>query len=204
MAAIAARWSITLGRPVTPAQVALCLIDLKLARLGHDPAHRDAILDVVGYAAVLQEVRMKAMRSTPAATAASAALPDQVKRDGWREQGVLAVAVDDERLTWPERGAGPPARREALRQARGGRPWLSGRATWSRSGSSRRPRFCGSCRPSGSRLLQHLAGDPAQLRRRDRGRGAEPDAPPPPSPAAISRMEEAITWNRFLERDEVG
>jgi hypothetical protein len=29
--------------------------------------------------------------------------PDQVKRDGWREQGVLAVAVDDARLTWPER-----------------------------------------------------------------------------------------------------
>jgi hypothetical protein len=26
---------------------------------------------------------------------------------------------------------------------------------------------------------------------------------PPPSSAAISRMEEAITWNRFLERDEV-
>ena len=23
--------------------------------------------------------------------------------DGWREQGMLAVAVDDERLTWPER-----------------------------------------------------------------------------------------------------
>ena len=29
--------------------------------------------------------------------------PDQVKKDGWREQGVLAVAIDDERLTWPER-----------------------------------------------------------------------------------------------------
>ncbi len=29
--------------------------------------------------------------------------PDQVKRDGWKEQGVLAVAIDDDRLTWPER-----------------------------------------------------------------------------------------------------
>jgi hypothetical protein len=29
--------------------------------------------------------------------------PEQVKRDGWREQGVLAVSVDDDRLTWPER-----------------------------------------------------------------------------------------------------
>jgi hypothetical protein len=28
--------------------------------------------------------------------------PDQVKREGWREQGVLAVSVEDDRLTWPE------------------------------------------------------------------------------------------------------
>ena len=29
--------------------------------------------------------------------------PEQVKRDGWQEQGVLAVSADDDRLTWPER-----------------------------------------------------------------------------------------------------
>ena len=29
--------------------------------------------------------------------------PDQIKRDGWKEQGVLAIAVNDQRLTWPER-----------------------------------------------------------------------------------------------------
>ena len=28
---------------------------------------------------------------------------EQVKRDGWQEQGVLAVSVHDDRLTWPER-----------------------------------------------------------------------------------------------------
>jgi hypothetical protein len=56
MAAIAARWSITLGRPVTPEQVILCMIDLKLARLAHDPAHRDSLIDVIGYAALLPEV----------------------------------------------------------------------------------------------------------------------------------------------------
>jgi hypothetical protein len=28
---------------------------------------------------------------------------DEVKRDGWREQGLLAVSVEDDRLTWPER-----------------------------------------------------------------------------------------------------
>jgi hypothetical protein len=29
--------------------------------------------------------------------------PERVKRDGWKEQGLLAVAIDDDRLTWPER-----------------------------------------------------------------------------------------------------
>jgi hypothetical protein len=56
MEAVAKRWSLTLGHPVTPAQVALCLIDLKLARLARDPRHADSILDVAGYAAVLAEV----------------------------------------------------------------------------------------------------------------------------------------------------
>ena len=54
--AIAARWSLVLGITVTPAQVALCLIDLKLARLSRDPKHLDSIVDVAGYAACLREV----------------------------------------------------------------------------------------------------------------------------------------------------
>lgn len=29
--------------------------------------------------------------------------PEDVKRDGWVEQGLLAVNVEDYRLTWPER-----------------------------------------------------------------------------------------------------
>ena len=53
---IAKRWSLTLGTEVTAAQVALCLIDLKLARLTTDPAHADSIMDVAGYAACLAEV----------------------------------------------------------------------------------------------------------------------------------------------------
>ena len=104
MAAVAARWSITLGQPVTAAQVVLCLIDLKLARLGHDPGARG--LDprrrrlrrgAAGGAVV------NAMKWHPRGYGGQRRAPDQVKRDGWREQGVLAVAVDDERLTWPER-----------------------------------------------------------------------------------------------------
>jgi hypothetical protein len=56
MATIAARWSLTLGHTVTPAQVVLCMIDLKLARLVRDPKHRDSAADVIGYAALLPEV----------------------------------------------------------------------------------------------------------------------------------------------------
>ena len=29
--------------------------------------------------------------------------PEKVKAEGWREQGLLAVSVDDQRLSWPER-----------------------------------------------------------------------------------------------------
>ena len=52
------------------------------------------------------------------------------------------------------------------------------------------------------RLLQHLAGDPADgegdRRAACRGRcGCRR-----PAPRRSRRMEEAITWNRFLERDD--
>ena len=56
MSAIAARWSLTLGHPVTPAQVVLCMMDLKLARLRCDPTHQDSMIDLIGYATVLHEV----------------------------------------------------------------------------------------------------------------------------------------------------
>lgn len=53
----AVRWSLSLGRPVTPAQVVLCTIDPKLVRLTHDPGHRDSLVDVIGHAALLPEVQ---------------------------------------------------------------------------------------------------------------------------------------------------
>ncbi len=46
---------------------------------------------------------MKAMRFTPKGYGGERRDPEQVKRDGWREEGLLAVSVDDHRLTWPER-----------------------------------------------------------------------------------------------------
>jgi hypothetical protein len=56
MATIAQRWSATLGKEITAAQVVLCLLDLKLARLAHDPTHEDSAVDVCGYAALLREL----------------------------------------------------------------------------------------------------------------------------------------------------
>jgi hypothetical protein len=48
-------WSTVLGASVTPEQVALCLIQLKVARLLVTPDHADSALDIAGYAAVLRE-----------------------------------------------------------------------------------------------------------------------------------------------------
>ena len=53
---VATRWSQVLGITVTPAQVVLCLVDLKVARLAHDPRHLDSNTDVAGYAGVLAEL----------------------------------------------------------------------------------------------------------------------------------------------------
>ena len=53
---VATRWSQVLGIRVSPAQVALCLMDLKMARLAHDPKHLDSLVDVLGYGACLREI----------------------------------------------------------------------------------------------------------------------------------------------------
>ena len=46
---------------------------------------------------------MTRMSFTPRGFGGTRRNPDQVKRDGWKEQGVLTVSLDDQRLTWPER-----------------------------------------------------------------------------------------------------
>jgi hypothetical protein len=53
---VAVRWSQVLGSKITPVQVGLCLLDLKLARLVHDPEHLDSLVDLAGYAACIREV----------------------------------------------------------------------------------------------------------------------------------------------------
>lgn len=58
---IADRWSLYLYErfgleALTPADVAVMMIDLKLARLTHAPAHEDSWIDVAGYAACGAEI----------------------------------------------------------------------------------------------------------------------------------------------------
>ena len=53
---VAVRWSQVLGTKVTSAQVVVCLVDLKVARLAHDTRHLDSITDIAGYAGCLAEV----------------------------------------------------------------------------------------------------------------------------------------------------
>ena len=44
-----------------------------------------------------------AMRWAPPGYGGERRPPEQVKRDGWRRQGVLVISENDERLSWPER-----------------------------------------------------------------------------------------------------
>jgi Domain of unknown function (DUF6378) len=53
---IARRWSVVLGLEVTPAQAVQCMLEVKAARLAHDPRHLDSITDIAGYAGLLAEL----------------------------------------------------------------------------------------------------------------------------------------------------
>ena len=49
---IADIWSAVLGAKVTPEQVVMCMIGVKLARLANTPDHRDSWVDIAGYVGV--------------------------------------------------------------------------------------------------------------------------------------------------------
>lgn len=54
--AIAAIWSVRLGVTVTPAHVAIMMVDLKTVRAWGNPRHGDNWIDIAGYAACGGEV----------------------------------------------------------------------------------------------------------------------------------------------------
>lgn len=53
---IANIWSVLLGIEVTPSQVALCLVGVKLARLVETPDHLDSFVDGAAYMAIAGEI----------------------------------------------------------------------------------------------------------------------------------------------------
>jgi hypothetical protein len=46
-----------LGTTITPIQVGLMMLDLKIARLQKNPGHYDSLVDVAGYAACLSDLK---------------------------------------------------------------------------------------------------------------------------------------------------
>jgi len=48
-------WSVVMKREVTAMEVALCLVQLKVARLVESPDHADSVLDIAGYAAIYRD-----------------------------------------------------------------------------------------------------------------------------------------------------
>jgi hypothetical protein len=53
---IADIWTVLLGVDVTPSQVALCMVGVKLARLVETPTHMDSFVDMAAYASIAGEV----------------------------------------------------------------------------------------------------------------------------------------------------
>jgi hypothetical protein len=69
---------------VRPEQVVLCLLDLKVARLAHDPGHRDSL---IGYGVVLHELMHDASAAKRSAEVAELA---ELKESPW---GAAAEAL---------------------------------------------------------------------------------------------------------------
>ena len=53
---IADIWSVILEHEVTPSQVALCMVGVKLSRLIETPDHTDSFIDGAAYMAIAAEV----------------------------------------------------------------------------------------------------------------------------------------------------
>ena len=53
---IAQLWQVILGTEISPAEVALCMCAVKIARLVETPQHEDSYVDLVAYAAIAGEI----------------------------------------------------------------------------------------------------------------------------------------------------
>ena len=62
---IAALWSPILGIEVTPAQVALCMTQVKISRLVQSPDHLDSFIDAAAYISISGELATSELPPSP-------------------------------------------------------------------------------------------------------------------------------------------
>lgn len=62
---IARLWSAYLGHNITPGQVALCMLLVKVSRLANTPGHPDSIVDAHGYLDIYQQCTQHATKEKP-------------------------------------------------------------------------------------------------------------------------------------------
>ena len=119
--------------------------------------------------------------------------PEEVKREGWRDTGVLVVCTQDERLIWPERElAGEKFYEGRVHVTEWTTNIVEDQLLEAADVLTRLPdvRVHGYYGLWPKMILQFsdLVGqEPPKLRR------------PPPSPEAITRMEQAMPWLTWLE-----
>lgn len=94
----AALWSPILGVEVTPEQVALCMIQVKISRLCNTPDHRDSIVDIAGYAGTYEKVQERRAEriedAKPAGKTRGEIMHDIVRANPWAIPGELPVAPE--------------------------------------------------------------------------------------------------------------
>jgi len=143
------------------------------------------------------------MRWTPPGYGGERRAPEQVKREGWRDQGILVVAEDDARLTWPERelirqlgeklyGKRPTAE---ARQIRWTQPMVEERLAEAadvmrRLPDVRAPGYFNTWPKILPEFSDLVGQEPPRLKRLL------------PSSDAITRMDETLGWLRWLEGDD--
>jgi Domain of unknown function (DUF6378) len=94
---VARRWSLTIGTAVRPEVVLLCQLDLKLARLAHDPGHRDSLVDLIGYGFLLHELVDDPSGAEPTAPAEVAEVAEADGCAGAAAAEVLLKSAEEER-----------------------------------------------------------------------------------------------------------
>lgn len=151
---IAALWSPILGQEIHPWQVALCIAQLKIARIFKTPTHEDSWVDGIGYLALGSELAVEeaveaaAIRAklAPGEVVAELAQPDECafRVGGKVKNGDYKVLPVGTIVT----GANPAGEMVRLPDGR----WSDGKDTWS-------PRsLCA------TRTIVLLPGDPEPLR----------------------------------------